>query len=1302
MKPSARLVLSLAVIGAIAAVNSCSSGLGHNLPPAEVPPVAGSNGNLPVGIDLGVVPTDAATGAVIAGLVVPAIGSTPARDVVLVAFATAADAADADGSGTPLSRDTVTDGNGVSDVFVAAVSAQDVETRAFSQSLAGKFRHPRCATCHSMQAADTTAFVSAAATGQPHAGPAPGPTFPNNAPEICADCHASAASTTFPVPRWQAPAASFDLRRKSVAELAVAAQNVPADEPLHFVTDPRVLWALDSGVLPFVQGRNGRADDDQDGIDEPEDRDGTKRTVPGGSATFIQQIQDWKDSGMVVTAADAVRDVTLVSRAAGGTAAGNGASSAARVLWVANPAFNPSTAVTAAATNPIGTLFVAFQSEADDLAGTDGNGASDVFRVAIELRAEENANGAAEAGGLNLEFAGTTLCSATSGTTTAGDGASTNPSIGGDDGQFIAFQSTSSDLVASFNDQNGAAADVFVRWIGPDTTALISHDVGDTTSGGSGASERPRLDPAGVVVAFESDAADLIVGDANGVRDVYFARIDGGTPFTKVRASVTATGAEGSGGASTNATVHETGGRVRVAFESTATDLANGLVAASNVYLFDSDSGTTTLLNQRLAPGGDAIGDGDAHDAVIADDGSAVVFDSEAGNIDVLRESDLNHAADVFLVETAQLAQGKVLPFRISLTVTEATDGNGASTNPHFGSFRGASSQFTTGFAVYQTTATNLGTSDSTALVVTFLSETSGVLADFTATPTSGVAPVTVQFTDTSAGLPSSWAWDFDNDGNVDSTEQNPSFTFETPGYYTVKLVASNGNSDGEVVKTDFVRAIGPVAPDFSATPTSGPGQITSPSTIGTPLSVQFTDLSTEEPTSWEWDLDGDDVTDSTDQNPLFSYTTPGTYTVKLTATNEAGTESVTKTDFITVFTPVHADFTRTPTSGFVPFQVAFTDASVGATSWAWDFDGDTVVDSTDQNPSFDYTIAGIFDVTLTATGPGGTDTFTFNNCVQADGAVSASFTLSASSAYTNQTINLDASGSSGTISLYEWDFDNNFATVEVSTVSPTVNGVGVGANFPSSSQTAYTIRLRVTGSGGDQATASLPFTSVATSETVVLTATQDSTIYSNPTSQGNGNGGGTMAVVGRTWVNGVRRALVQFDVSSIPSAVTINTATLRLLDTSPTGSPIGGSAPGGTTEKLRPTQTFDIHRVDTAWVEGSGDAGASAGIGTSTGASVTWLNPWSTAGGDFQAVKTGTIQFDASPNDLYNSSNLAADVQAWVGGTTNAGWILRSPATTENAAGTTTSSIKWFGTSEQATAGDRPRLTVNFTRDLP
>jgi PKD repeat protein len=63
--------------------------------------------------------------------------------------------------------------------------------------------------------------------------------------------------------------------------------------------------------------------------------------------------------------------------------------------------------------------------------------------------------------------------------------------------------------------------------------------------------------------------------------------------------------------------------------------------------------------------------------------------------------------------------------------------------------------------------------------------------AAFTATPSSGAAPLSVQFTDQSTGSPTGWAWDFTNDGAVDSNEQNPGHIYDTDGTYTVKLTAT-------------------------------------------------------------------------------------------------------------------------------------------------------------------------------------------------------------------------------------------------------------------------------------------------------------------------------------------------------------------------------------------------------------------------------------------------------------------------------------------------------------------------------
>lgn len=79
-------------------------------------------------------------------------------------------------------------------------------------------------------------------------------------------------------------------------------------------------------------------------------------------------------------------------------------------------------------------------------------------------------------------------------------------------------------------------------------------------------------------------------------------------------------------------------------------------------------------------------------------------------------------------------------------------------------------------------------------------------VAAFSATPTSGEAPLTVNFTDESTGTPLlTYAWDFNNDGTVDSTEQNPTYIYETAGTYTVKLTVTNAGGSDEEIKTGYI-----------------------------------------------------------------------------------------------------------------------------------------------------------------------------------------------------------------------------------------------------------------------------------------------------------------------------------------------------------------------------------------------------------------------------------------------------------------------------------------------------------------
>ncbi|MCV2491113.1 PKD domain-containing protein, partial [Geodermatophilus sp. YIM 151500] len=92
----------------------------------------------------------------------------------------------------------------------------------------------------------------------------------------------------------------------------------------------------------------------------------------------------------------------------------------------------------------------------------------------------------------------------------------------------------------------------------------------------------------------------------------------------------------------------------------------------------------------------------------------------------------------------------------------------------------------------------------------------------FTASTTSGQAPLAVTFTDTSTGEPSAWAWEFGDGGT--STEQSPTYTFTTPGTYTVRLTASNAAGTGAPA-TATMTVTGPAATpvsSFDASPVSG------------------------------------------------------------------------------------------------------------------------------------------------------------------------------------------------------------------------------------------------------------------------------------------------------------------------------------------------------------------------------------------------------------------------------------------------------------------------------------------------
>ncbi len=194
------------------------------------------------------------------------------------------------------------------------------------------------------------------------------------------------------------------------------------------------------------------------------------------------------------------------------------------------------------------------------------------------------------------------------------------------------------------------------------------------------------------------------------------------------------------------------------------------------------------------------------------------------------------------------------------------------------------------------------------------------------------------------------------------------------------------------------------------------------------PIIVNFKDLSTGNPTSWYWDF-GNGGT-STLQNPSTTYLTPGTHTVKLVVTNANGSDSVSKEAYINVVSQPNVNFTSDKTLGCAPDKIQFKDATptepgTSNTSWAWDFGDGT--QSTDQNPSHNYTSPDKFTVTLKVTNSAGCSKVVSKaNSIVINPGINTAFNNS-DAAVCNPPANINFTNNStgpGTLS-YNWIFDN-------------------------------------------------------------------------------------------------------------------------------------------------------------------------------------------------------------------------------------------------------------------------------------
>ncbi len=219
------------------------------------------------------------------------------------------------------------------------------------------------------------------------------------------------------------------------------------------------------------------------------------------------------------------------------------------------------------------------------------------------------------------------------------------------------------------------------------------------------------------------------------------------------------------------------------------------------------------------------------------------------------------------------------------------------------------------------------------------------------ATPTAGfsssVTGNVVDFTSTDIGA-TSYAWAFGDNGT--STMADPSHAYTSTGTYTVTLTVTNDCGSASFTQTVSVTSVPPTA-IFTVSSTNGCA----------PFTVDFTSASLGNPTNYDWTFPGGTPTSSTAQNPTVVYNDAGTYSVQLTVSNQAGSNTASLNQSIVVGEAPSALFSF----ALNDFEATFTNGSAGATSYEWTF-GDNAT-STEANPAHTYAANGQYEVTLTA-----------------------------------------------------------------------------------------------------------------------------------------------------------------------------------------------------------------------------------------------------------------------------------------------------------------------------------------------
>ncbi len=232
-------------------------------------------------------------------------------------------------------------------------------------------------------------------------------------------------------------------------------------------------------------------------------------------------------------------------------------------------------------------------------------------------------------------------------------------------------------------------------------------------------------------------------------------------------------------------------------------------------------------------------------------------------------------------------------------------------------------------------------------------------VADFVAEPSRGNAPLTVSFSNRSQNADVGYEWDFQNDGIVDSTESDPVWTYQTAGDYSAQLRAvGDGGAAALVVQIVVDPPVASPLALIAADTTSGDA----------PLQVNFSNQSTGQVDSYQWDFQGDGDIDSNEVSLSYVFASPGIYNVMLSVIGSGGASQASIEIVVTeAILPPVAGFT---TSVNDLTAVFLSTASGESLTYYWDFgDGNT---SNEENPTHVYGVAGSYIVVQQVSNPAG------------------------------------------------------------------------------------------------------------------------------------------------------------------------------------------------------------------------------------------------------------------------------------------------------------------------------------------